>query len=156
MWRSESRLHVFLLQLIFKNSWYEVCFETKHEKRQAESCKMGRNKNKFLCDLRKVLYKPNWCFSVFAALTAAEHQHICSTLNTQWSAVEPKVIILWCHWLNDGFEGLERVLHKEVQVLCWMRYMWVLKASGSISKKTRTLSVRGKSKFDFYHIQNLL
>lgn len=147
MWRSEWRFHVFLLQLIFKNSWYEVCLVTKHEKRQAESCKKGRNKNKFLCDLRKVLYKPNWHFSVFAALTAAEHQRLCSTLNTQWSAVEPEVIIWWCHWLNDGFVGLARVLHKEVQVLCWMRHMRVLKASGNISKKPELFLRGGRSTF---------
>lgn len=87
--------------------------------------------------------EPNWCFSVFAALAAAEHQHICSPLNSQWSAVEPEVIISWCHSLNDGFGGLERVHHKLEQVLCWMELLGlllnsVLKDLGNISTQKRT------------------
>lgn len=89
--------------------------------------------------------EPNWCFSVFAALAAAEHLHICSPLNSQRSAVEPEVIISWCHWLNDGFRGLERVPHKEEQVLCWMELLglllsWVLKDLGN--KKGHLMSLR--------------
>lgn len=69
-------------------------------------------------------YKPNLLFfSVFAALTAAEHQRTCSTL--------------------------KRVPHKEVQVLCWTWYMQALKASGNISTENLNLSVRGRTSTTF-------
>lgn len=152
MWRSESRFHVFLFQLVLKNNWYEVCFETKHKKDKQRAARWGEIKiNSFVTTWR---YKPNWCSSVFAALRSAEYQRTCSTLKGQWSAVELEVIILWCHWLNDGFKGLERAPHKEVKVMCWTQHMQVLKTSGSISTTNWNLSVRGRSRFDFDHVLN--
>lgn len=57
MWGSEWRFYVLLLQLVLKNSWYEVCFETKHEKRWAGSWKVGGNQTQILHALWKVWTK---------------------------------------------------------------------------------------------------
>lgn len=145
MWRSESRFHVFLLQLVLKNSWYEACFETKHEKKsQAKSCRMGRNKNKLLCDLRKVQTK----LMLFC---------LCCTSSCRTSALL---------WARSGLLLSRRSLSHDVNELmmglrAWKEFLTRRsrycagrsmcdsgRLQATLAQKNLNLSVKGRSRFN--------